>query len=422
MKTSFPGHFRLDEATINNLWKTCIFAIDANILLNLYRYSDSTREELLKILHSLRDRLWIPHQAALEYLRDRLGVIGQQEKTYEGMLRTLEDALKRFKDSRQHPFISQNLLAEFSSVLNKVKDELTSNRKQHIDRISSDAVLDQVGSLLEGRVGSDMSSEEKAKIIPDAKDRYLRKVPPGYRDAGKDKSDNDFEDIGRFGDFIIWKQIIDKAGSSKSGIIFVTDDRKDDWWLISSGKTVGPLPELIQEFRRESEQLFYMYQPDRFMEFAVEYLQQQVGGDAIKEVRELREKKEEELEELTKLTQTHLERAKARLMLEGAESDRRQTHRRLHREQSALNDLLTQQEFAARELSRMTPLFNELLQDEQDGETNQRRRQEVKHVVEDAQHRVNSLFDRIAQSRHVIEKLQQQIAELDKMLISYKSQ
>ena len=36
--------------------------IDANVLLNLYRYNESPRDDLLEVLQKVGDRLWVPHQ------------------------------------------------------------------------------------------------------------------------------------------------------------------------------------------------------------------------------------------------------------------------------------------------------------------------------------------------------------------------
>ena len=56
--------------------------LDANVLLNMYTYSIQTREVFLGILNSLADRIWLPYQAAREYHRNRLGIIGKEIKRY----------------------------------------------------------------------------------------------------------------------------------------------------------------------------------------------------------------------------------------------------------------------------------------------------------------------------------------------------
>ena len=55
MKDLFPGFFKESEANLKKAWDESIFVFDANILLNFYRYSDSTRKELLSLLDKLNN-------------------------------------------------------------------------------------------------------------------------------------------------------------------------------------------------------------------------------------------------------------------------------------------------------------------------------------------------------------------------------
>ena len=48
MKDSFPGYYRPTENEFAEMWESCLFVLDANVLLNLYRYSVDTREERCK--------------------------------------------------------------------------------------------------------------------------------------------------------------------------------------------------------------------------------------------------------------------------------------------------------------------------------------------------------------------------------------
>lgn len=95
-------------------------------------------------------------------------------------------------------------------------------------------------------------------------------LPPGYMDSKKDKDKiGDKYSYGglvyhrKFGDLTFWKQIIEEAKSRKiKHLIFITDDDKEDWWLIADymgEKQIGPRPELIEEIRREAgTEHFYM--------------------------------------------------------------------------------------------------------------------------------------------------------------------
>jgi PIN like domain len=75
MKKLFPGYFRPNETEIRQIWSEGLIALDANVLLNLYRYSDETREEFLKILKLFEDKLILARWAAQEFFSRRLDVI-----------------------------------------------------------------------------------------------------------------------------------------------------------------------------------------------------------------------------------------------------------------------------------------------------------------------------------------------------------
>lgn len=286
MKSKFPGYFKLTEKEINELWKNALFTLDANILLNLYRYSDETRDEFFKILNKLKTRIWIPHQSAQEFFNNRLSVISQQEKSYEEAILSLKTIEKEFQNSRQHPFLSDKLLSKFTSLNSEICEQLEGNKKFHNSRITEDDILSKIESLFDTRVGDELSEEELQEICKEGETRFKNKIPPGYKDANKTEDNG----LGsrKYGDYIVWKQIIHKSKDLKQGVILVTDDRKEDWWVRFNGKTISPRPELIKEFYSEAEQSFHMYQSDRFLEFARDFLNEKVNEKAIEEIRELR--------------------------------------------------------------------------------------------------------------------------------------
>jgi len=289
MKNNFPGYFPPNDADIQKLWETCLFTVDANILLNLYRYSDHTRREFIKILKAIEDRLWLPHQAAQEYFENRLQVISQQEKAYEETTKAIENLQNDLNNSRQHPFISEKLLGQLTSVLGSVSKELVKNKKVHSARTTEDEIKDSIGNLFDGKVGLPYKEEQIAVICKEGEERYSKKIPPGYKDDGKTDSNTSPQiNHRKFGDFIIWRQIIDKAEKEKKSIIFINDDKKEDWWLIFKGKTLGPRPELVKEFNDKTENRFHMYQADRFLQLAAEHFKQAVKPEIFTEVRDLR--------------------------------------------------------------------------------------------------------------------------------------
>ncbi|MCH7586295.1 MAG: hypothetical protein IH941_14245 [Acidobacteria bacterium] len=74
MKSSFGEFYEPTDDDLARAWQAGTFVLDANVLLNLYRYGDGSRDKLIDILSALRDQLWLPHQAGLEFHRNRLTV------------------------------------------------------------------------------------------------------------------------------------------------------------------------------------------------------------------------------------------------------------------------------------------------------------------------------------------------------------
>ena len=286
MRKILQGYYRPTDEEFTNLWEKCIFVFDANILLNLYRYSPKTSSAIIKILKKISDRLWIPHHTALEFHNNRLIVQAQQVKAYNDIQSDIQKMQRNIKNTLQsdrHPFIkdASNLLEKVKINLEAIETELVKKKNEYISLYTKndvrDSILLEITSLFEGKTGVEYSHDQLKKLYEDGKTRYSQRIPPGYRDASNDDS------VRRYGDLIIWFQTIDKAKKTKKPIILVTDDKKDDWWRIHNGKTLAPRPELIHEMLSEAKVQFYMYNIDPFMKFNEKYLNETVKKEDIKE-------------------------------------------------------------------------------------------------------------------------------------------
>lgn len=281
MRSIFSGHFRPIAKDFATLWSKAIVCVDANVVLNLYRYSDNTREALENVLTSYKDRLFIPHQAAKEFLKNRLIVTASQAKEYENAIVSLEKLASNLSQKNQHPFLPDSEQEEFLSYSKKLTGVLSKRSNELHDKLTNDELLTFVEKTFEGRTGKPFSKETIAKIYEEGSIRYAEEIPPGYKDSNKAKS-NDPD--SQFGDLLVWKQIIDFSKTSKKPIIFVTDDKKEDWWLKQSGKTIGPHPSLVQEFHHETGKLFWMYTVERFIQEVAQQSKTEVDPAVLEEV------------------------------------------------------------------------------------------------------------------------------------------
>lgn len=195
----------------------------------------------------------------------------------EGFLANFENLTKAFLEN----------LGKLEETQKNVSDE--DEMRNSID----DLFLDKTGPLL-----FDQSRLED--IYKRGELRYAIDMPPGYLDDKKEKSgERDSFQYGgliykrKFGDLILWQQIIEYAKTKGiKYLVLLTDDEKDDWWwtVDSEGKKrIGPRPELVEEIRREGEiELFYMYNSEQFLQYSKQYLQAEVSEESISQVREAR--------------------------------------------------------------------------------------------------------------------------------------
>lgn len=293
MKSSFPGYFSSTEENLNSLWASGLIILDTNVLLNLYRYSDSTKTELLAIIRQLSDRIWIPNQVAKEFLSNRLTVIGEQSELYGSHISALQEFKRPLESQKKHPFISEELFRECDTIFEKLKNELETSKRFHDERINNDDIKDELSGILDGKVGREYGKEALETIITNGESRYSEKIPPGFKDIKKGGDSKLFKDrLLKYGDYIIWLQILEHAKNDKQSVIFVTGDVKEDWWLTFNGKTIAPHPLLVEEFSNIVGMPFHMYPVDVFLERAGQHLQKITSEDSLKEIREVQSHEE----------------------------------------------------------------------------------------------------------------------------------
>jgi len=293
MKKQLPGYYRPNQEEFDSLWDNGLIILDTNVLLDLYRISKTTSDEFLVTLKRYARQLWLPNQVEAELQRDRNDVIIEQKEGYSDLVlfltRSETDLSTKLTKYSRHPFIEIEKIQEpIQKIISSIKSDLQNLEKKHPDLISDDPILDELNKLYKGKTGDRYSEERLQEIYTEGEKRFELKIPPGFMDQDKAKKN----DNGQFGDLILWYQIIDKAKSSKKPIIFVTSEKKKDWWHKIKGQKIGPKPELIDEIKAKADVLFYMYSSDRFLLFAQERLKQTVNQDTLTELREIRSKDE----------------------------------------------------------------------------------------------------------------------------------
>src|SRR4051812_7811043 len=97
MRTSYPGYARRTEHYFEKLWAECAFTFDASALLDLYRLTPDTSDAVLNLLGRLKERLWLPHQAGLEYKDNRIQVIETGLGSYSRIPQIAREVAKTYR-------------------------------------------------------------------------------------------------------------------------------------------------------------------------------------------------------------------------------------------------------------------------------------------------------------------------------------
>ncbi|ENK4563977.1 DUF4935 domain-containing protein [Yersinia enterocolitica] len=292
MRSTYIGRMKKNDNFYKGLLTNATIAFDTNVLLSLYRYSESTRDEFISVINEVKDRVLLPYFVGTEFFNNRTKVISEQCKAYDETKKKLQEIKLSLDNKRSHPFISEDTSNTFAAALEKVIAELESNNKSHDSQITNDTILDAVSEIFDGKVSENYFSDTLDEIIKKGEERYKNKVPPGYEDAGKATKSVELplsQKVAPYGDLIIWLQLIEYAKNKSEDVIFITDDTKEDWYESARGKIIGPRYELVEEFEKETGKNIHIYQSDKFLSEISSLLQKAVSRETVEEVREIKE-------------------------------------------------------------------------------------------------------------------------------------
>ncbi|WP_414938177.1 PIN-like domain-containing protein [Amycolatopsis sp. cmx-11-51] len=290
---SFEGYLTPTDQNYKDILNSGVVVLDANVLLNLYRYAPATREDLLAVLEKLGERLWIPHQVAHEFWKNRENALGDLKKVTKEAVTTLNDLSSQASEAlaswanrislneERRDRVSAPIKEGFESAVKSINDLGDLEGKNGHWDTNKDQLLASVEALLTGKVGNRLTEIEEASARKEAERRIAANEPPGFKDAKKDDP---------CGDYLFWLQTLQEARRREVDLLIVTDDsRSDDWYRRQGGKTRGPRLELIHEMREFSNSRLYMMRTQSLLYHAGRALQVDVRPSSVEEAAQLSE-------------------------------------------------------------------------------------------------------------------------------------
>lgn len=295
MKTLFKGYIPYEEKEKEQIWKKSLVVLDTNVILNFYRYSKETRNEIWKILGDLEERLWIPYQVGYEYFKNKEMVIAEVETSLPNAKKDVEKYLEKARKildgmAKKDIQCKQKIEEKISRTEEEVIELMEEEQKQQEQFSQKDIVFEKVIEWLNGRCGEEAEEKTLQEIKKEAKRREENKIPPGYCDRKKEEN---------FGDYYIFYDMIEKAKREKKDVIFITDDEKEDWYWIKNGQKCGGRPELLNEFFKKTHQRLYICNTKTFVKrYQQQYKENDISDKVIEEIADV--SKREETQEVLK--------------------------------------------------------------------------------------------------------------------------
>lgn len=287
----------MSDKEIEYFLKNGLLVFDTNVLLNLYFYTAETKNKMLGVMEKCKDRLWLPYQVGWEFFNNRKDKIEMLHNSCNVISNNVNEAKIRFSkllndNYQRHPYIVRKELIDlFNNSLKPVEDKLKELKKNDPDYGKKDTIWATLEKLYEGKVGEDYSLEKLKSIYKEGEERYSFSIPPGYADKKKKEGKGPRH---LYGDVIIWEMVIDHAKEKNLDVVFVTEEKKEDWFENKR----EPRKDLLKEFfDRSGGRKVLICGQEEFLYLTDIHLGTEVGKDAIKEIKEVadEERKREEV-------------------------------------------------------------------------------------------------------------------------------
>lgn len=227
---------------------SALVVLDTNVLLAPYRSSSEALEAIVKTYETLKQehRLFVPAQVAREFARNRPSLVTQLHKAIEdaralsvnGKLETLPilSATEEYQKATRELHDASQSVKRFRELIDQLSVRIASWQ-------NDDPVLQAYRPFLDSAVVRDLQ-EPEVELQAIKKARFDIGLPPGNKDASKED--------GGIGDVLIWLTILNLGKEFGRDVVFVTEEKKPDWFHKYGEHRLFPRYELVEEYAQVS--------------------------------------------------------------------------------------------------------------------------------------------------------------------------
>lgn len=289
LRQHFPGYFMPNDEELRQLIVDGFASFDTNALFDIYRFNPQARTEYISALKLLGNRLWISNRVGREILDRRLDVIrecAEANTVFAGELRKTFDLIsEQVRTFGNRRGLSRLQISTLEEIGNRACASVTKRASEYFEfeldfdgSVRSEAILSELESILEGKVGPAFRDLEAEEI--EGQRRISEQIPPGYADSKKDPD-------RAIGDYFVWRQLLTEAAARSKPVLLVSNEKKPDWIRSSSGRRIGPRPELVLEMRNFAGVGFHLVNVKSFLLLAQKHLGAKVSESTVNQAQQL---------------------------------------------------------------------------------------------------------------------------------------
>lgn len=266
----------MDKIRKNLESRKSVVICDANVYLHVYSYFPEYSDFAIKCLNAIKDYLIMPSIVALEYMKHRKTCFNNMKKRISEAKKSLDEQISNARATslavvnklkklgfEEIDELNHALEQEYANMIASV-DNFFGNRLPVLELIDKawgkeDCVLKIYNHLARNnRILIPFTQNELYWLCAEGKKRFKQKMPPGYMDNNKDG-------LGKYSDFIWWKEVLRYVEREHCDLFLITDDVKADWWSKDSNGEYSFREELIKEFEKTGQHI-YPYTSQEFFE------------------------------------------------------------------------------------------------------------------------------------------------------------
>lgn len=246
------------DAILREVWKRPMVVLDSSAWLSMDGLNSQYLAEITGVITQFSESIFVPTLVAIEYLANVSRVHDEKFNAQSVELDALRAAITTLEANLDHqsahslgPIVdaatSHRVLDTLALLKQSCQDEDRLLRKNRAHSNFNVAL----GALTGGFRLDALSDSILARLNDEGPKRFASNIPPGYHDNNKKGNIWITPSVSiprKFADLAIWFQILELDLSGSTGLVFVTDDGKSDWWIEGDALPRRACRELCMEF------------------------------------------------------------------------------------------------------------------------------------------------------------------------------